>query len=323
MYHRRYVPLIALICLGTTGTVNAAPKSKKSTAQKAKPALQGSWQTTSDGCKVWNPEPKPEQAVTWGGQCVNGFGSGYGTQVWTQYGALDITIVGSMQNGFLTGQVMLLYPDKSRFHGSLKNGRWHGPGIFVSAEGQELKAVWNEGVRVERGLMPIDRAVQRVTELNSSPPKTPTPAPQLTKNEQSCLNYGFKRATAAFSQCVLQIDQAQRQAELEEQRYQFELQQYQQQVAAYQAQQEAIKKEKDRRKWSALAAFGFGMASTNSPTFGGGVADGLRALNGQPPLPPPTLPSRPSGIDNYTIRMPNGLQVRCSYNSMASYMDCR
>ncbi len=143
----------------------------------------------------------------------------------------------------------------------------------------------------------------------------------LTPHEQTCAGYGFKKGASNFGQCLMQLDGMQQQAQLAQQQYALQQQQYEQEVAAYNAQQEAIKKERDRQKWAALGRFGFGMAASNSPYFSGGVADGLRALNGQPPLPPPIRRIEPPSMQNYTIRLPNGDQVYCSSNG--NYMTCR
>jgi len=137
--------------------------------------------------------------------------------------------------------------------------------------------------------------------------------------EELCRSYGFKVRTNEFSFCLMQLDQARQQALLAQQQYQLQLQQYQQQQAVYEAQQAAIKKERERRKWSALATLGFGMAASNSPTFGGGVADGLRALNGQPPLSAP-VPPAPLPQD-FTVRFSNGARANCSYD--ATFRDVR
>ena len=193
--------------------------------------------------------------------------------------------------------------------------------------------------------MPIGSAANRncVSGVNGRPPSNSAPAaayassgqsqtaksvprtvasiaPATTPHEQTCIGYGFRRGTKDYSYCLMQLDQAQQQAEFEQRRYELQMAQYQQQQAAYEAQQAAIKKERDRRKWAVLAAFGFGMASTNSPTFSGGMADGFRALNGQAPLPAPVAPV-PPGPRNYTVRLPNGNQVYCHYSG--SYMSCR
>ncbi|WP_298198558.1 hypothetical protein [Novosphingobium sp.] len=153
--------------------------------------------------------------------------------------------------------------------------------------------------------------------------KPPTPLTTgLSPDERTCTDYGFKKGSTAFGGCLLQLGQAKQQAQFAQQQYELQVQQYRQQVAAYEAQQQAIAKERERRKWAALATFGFGMAGSNSPTLGGGMADGMRALNGQPPLQQP-VPPVPPAPQNYTVRLPNGNQIYCNYNAAASYMSCR
>lgn len=136
-----------------------------------------------------------------------------------------------------------------------------------------------------------------------------------------CANYGFSPPSQGYSQCVFELDSAQRQAAMLQQQYEMQRKLYEQQLATYRAQQEAIEKEKERRKWAAVAAFGFGMAASSSPTFGGSVADGVRAAGGQPPLTTPAPPVPPA-TSNYTIRFPNGSQMYCHFNSMNGYMSC-
>lgn len=149
------------------------------------------------------------------------------------------------------------------------------------------------------------------------------PSVPLSPNEQTCVNYSFKRGTQAFGQCLMQLDQIQQQAMLAERQHQLQLAQYQQQVAAYEEQQRAIKKEKDRRKWEAIGRLGAGMANSTSPSFLGALNEGLAAANGYPIAKPPALPPSPPAFQNYTIRGPNGNQIYCSYNTAARYMSCR
>lgn len=140
-------------------------------------------------------------------------------------------------------------------------------------------------------------------------------------NEQTCAGYGFKQGTSDFGQCLMQLDQAQRQSEFQQQQYQLQLAQYQQQVAVYNAQQEEIRREKNRRQGEILMRMSQGMLNSRSPSLLGGIADGFAAVNGTPipqPVPPP-----PPVSQNYTIRTPNGNQVYCNYNSTSGYMSCR
>lgn len=65
------------------------------------------------------------------------------------------------------------------------------------------------------------------------------------------------------------------------------------------------------------------MTGSQSPTFLGGLNDGLAAAGGYSvSRPPPVAPTAPIP-QNYTIRTPNGTQVYCYYDPAASYMSCR
>jgi hypothetical protein len=154
---------------------------------------------------------------------------------------------------------------------------------------------------------------------HSAPPPI---AVALTPNEQTCVNYGFKRGTTSLAQCVMQLDQAKQQAELAQQQYRLQLQQYQQQQVAYEAQQEAMKRERSRRQGQVLLQMSQGMLNSRSGSFLGGLNDGFAAVgsNGAT-LAPPAPPQAPIS-QNYTVRLPNGTQIFCNYNTAASYMNC-
>lgn len=133
---------------------------------------------------------------------------------------------------------------------------------------------------------------------------------QLGPSGEACVGYGFKLSTVAYSQCVMQVDQAKRDAQIAQQQYEMQVAQYQQQVAAYQAQQDAIKKEKDRRKWEMLGRLGAGMANSTSPSFLGALNEGLAAANGVP-MAQPVAPSFPRPR-THTMVLPNGSVVTCT-----------
>jgi hypothetical protein len=133
---------------------------------------------------------------------------------------------------------------------------------------------------------------------------------KLGPNASACVGYGFELSTVAFSQCVMQLDQAKQEAQIAQQQYEIQVAQHQQQVASYQAQQDAIKRERDRRKWEMLARLGAGMASSTSPSFLGAVNEGLAAANGAPlaqPVAPPPPPPR-----THTMVLPNGSMITCT-----------
>jgi len=133
---------------------------------------------------------------------------------------------------------------------------------------------------------------------------------QLGPNASACVGYGFELSTVAFSQCVMQLDQAKQEAQIAQQQYEIEVAQYQQQVANYQAQQEAIKKERERRKWDMIGRLGAAMANSTSPSFLGALNEGLAAANGVP-LAQPVAPALPRPR-THTMVLPNGSMITCT-----------
>jgi hypothetical protein len=178
---------------------------------------------------------------------------------------------------------------------------------------------------VNRELRPSQRSEVRTTSSLIQRGTTPQIAAgsglTMTPNGQACAAYGFKPKTTAFAQCQLELDSAQRQAEAQQRQYELQVQQHEQQVAAYNAQVAAAQRERERRQWEALARFGFGLATSRSPSLLGGVNDGFATALGIPTAPP-APPPRPAAIENYTIQTPSGRTVMCSYSTATSSMRC-
>ena len=80
------------------------------------------------GCYVWNPNPQPNETVTWTGACADGFAQGSGTATWSHPGEHQIGT------------------------GLLRNGKTHGTWNWVlsSADGSstEVQAEFDNGIRV-------------------------------------------------------------------------------------------------------------------------------------------------------------------------------
>jgi MORN repeat protein len=82
--------------------------------------LPPDWITTANQpCKVWNPEPRPNESVTWSGSCENGYASGKGILRWTENGRPEI-----------------------EFDGQYKNGKRNGPGVMITPDGDRFEGVW-------------------------------------------------------------------------------------------------------------------------------------------------------------------------------------
>ena len=75
--------------------------------------------TTNQPCKVWNPEPQPNESVTWSGACKDGLATGQGILRWTENGKPDVV-----------------------YEGGYANGKRNGHGVMTTPEGQRVEGVW-------------------------------------------------------------------------------------------------------------------------------------------------------------------------------------
>ena len=91
----------------------------KAAAQTDSPIPPGWITTANKPCKVWNPEPVPNETVTWSGPCKDGFASGKGILQWTENGKPDV-----------------------EFDGEYANGRRNGPGLMITPDGQRTEGDW-------------------------------------------------------------------------------------------------------------------------------------------------------------------------------------
>jgi MORN repeat len=129
-------------------------------------AETGAWSLdTAQGCKVWNPNPQPNETVRWSGACANGFAhgrgaaqwfrgnlpfesdegewregrqTGFGSQVWPS-GRYDGEIIDGMPNGRGT-----LIFQGVRYEGEVRDGKPNGIGTLSNAAGT-VRGFWKEG----------------------------------------------------------------------------------------------------------------------------------------------------------------------------------
>ena len=55
------------------------------------------------GCYVWNPNPQPEETVTWTGECNGGVAEGSGSLTWTFGGTVQVATGGRLRAGRMDG----------------------------------------------------------------------------------------------------------------------------------------------------------------------------------------------------------------------------
>jgi hypothetical protein len=106
------------LCLAAAGIVFATVQAK---AQTDHPSAPGWIMTTNKPCKVWNPEPQPNESVTWSGPCKDGLASGKGILFWTENGNPDVEFDGAYANGKRNGHGVMISPDGTRIEGEWLN----------------------------------------------------------------------------------------------------------------------------------------------------------------------------------------------------------
>lgn len=72
---------------------------------------------TNTPCKIWNPEPQPNESVTWSGGCKDGLASGRGVLRWTENGKPDVEFNGEYEGGKRNGAGVITMPDGKRVVG--------------------------------------------------------------------------------------------------------------------------------------------------------------------------------------------------------------
>src|SRR5215471_4227514 len=77
--------------------------------------------TTNQDCKVWNPQPEPNESVTWSGPCKDGYATGQGILAWTENGKPDVRYEGAYANGKRNGHGVLILPNGMRIEGEWLN----------------------------------------------------------------------------------------------------------------------------------------------------------------------------------------------------------
>ena len=130
-------------------------------------------------------------------------------------------------------------------------------------------------------------------------------------DDATCQKFGFKPSSNPYSQCRLQLDTVQKQLELQLAQLNLQKEEYQKQKDEYDAKLAAYNDKQDRDFWLGIAGMGFGMMEGKTPL------DAYRQSLGLPPIAP-TVPA----FQNYSITMPGGRSVDCTYTTVTRSMDC-
>jgi hypothetical protein len=117
---------------------------------------EGRWQQVENqaNCTVWNANPHPNETVTWTGACVNGKAEGRGREVrrnlkdgeWK-----ESSYTGMMRDGKRHGRGVYVWANGDRYEGAYRDGKKHGRGIWVGANGDRYEGDWKDGKWRARG----------------------------------------------------------------------------------------------------------------------------------------------------------------------------
>jgi hypothetical protein len=138
-------------------------------------AADSIWIADSNGCKIWDADPQPNETVTWSGACRDGYADGNGVLQWIVDGKpgsrhegafvagkatgkgvhtypLGIKIEGEFVDGALLGRVAMTWPDGSRYEGDyVRGGGLTGRGVLTRANGERYEGDFVKGKWSGRG----------------------------------------------------------------------------------------------------------------------------------------------------------------------------
>lgn len=84
----------------------------------------------STGCRIWDYNHSPKDSIIWKGDCIKGYGDGYGTVTWRRNGKEIGKYIGYLKKGKFNGQGKYLLPNNYALEGVFINGLLQGKGII-------------------------------------------------------------------------------------------------------------------------------------------------------------------------------------------------
>ena len=119
----------------------------------AQPAPSGWIDGSRPGCRVWNPEPRPNESVVWTGRCANGFAQGHGTLIWLQNTQATDRFSGEYRDGKRTGRGVYTWADGERYEGEYRDDKRTGRGVYTWPNGDRYEGGFRDGHFHGRGIM--------------------------------------------------------------------------------------------------------------------------------------------------------------------------
>ncbi|AMO98307.1 MORN repeat family protein [Collimonas arenae] len=109
---------------------------------------------TSNGCKIWSPEPiANEISARWSGRCENGLAQGPGTVRWLSNNKQVAELTGTMEQGKVRGHTTGVEEPGNRFDGMFIDSLPEGEGKASYADGSTYAGEWHRGRQLGYGIM--------------------------------------------------------------------------------------------------------------------------------------------------------------------------
>jgi hypothetical protein len=149
--------------------VGAVPPPPPKPDQIADPKPPDWIADSKTGCWVWDPNPVPNQSISWSGQCVNKLVQGHGVLKFFLNGKEIMRVEGEFRSGKLNGrgtqtdpygdyvgewrnskrhgQGVLTYPDNfGAYVGEFRDGKINGQGKATRPDGDWYDGEWQDGM---------------------------------------------------------------------------------------------------------------------------------------------------------------------------------
>ncbi len=168
-------------------------------AQDQHASLQSSWiADRKTGCRVNDPEPVPDEAISWSGNCANGLAQGRGVLQWYRGGKpTGGRYEGEYRDGFMNGHGVATFESGNRYDGEWKNGQRDGRGVFTWANGNRFEGQWVDGKRTGWGVHSFDGSATKAntaTTCRTAPAATRRPTAGSTPARGRMAAFGRGRA---------------------------------------------------------------------------------------------------------------------------------
>lgn len=120
--------------------------------QPARGEHHGEWITDDlKGCVVWNPDPAPDQHITWSGPCRDGKAHGHGILQWIVNGKPAARYEGEFVAGKRQGHAIKSWAEGDRYEGDFVDDERTGHGIFMWPNGDIYEGAFLKGMRTGPG----------------------------------------------------------------------------------------------------------------------------------------------------------------------------